>query len=88
MISYFLKQIQISILTLRTNNSSVVIYTTNSPGNKQLTTGEMPKFIGTICLETQEPPIASNGMFTKDSTLVRNKKYSKEIKYELYNNIT
>lgn len=72
-------------LKVETNNSSVVIYTTNYPGNKQLTTGEMPKFRGAICLETQEPPIASNGMFTMDSTLKKDKKYSKETKYKFYN---
>ncbi|NKF08697.1 hypothetical protein J1C67_08930 [Clostridium gasigenes] len=75
-------------LKVETNNSSVVIYTTNYPGNKQLTTGEMLKVRGVICLETQEPPIESNGMFIKDSTLVKNKKYSKETKYKFYNNIT
>ncbi|MGL5352185.1 MAG: aldose epimerase family protein [Clostridium sp.] len=71
-------------LKVETNNPCVVIYTTNYPGNKQLTTGEIPKFRGGICLETQAPPIASNGMFTKESTLIKGNEYCKETKYKFY----
>lgn len=71
-------------LKVETNNPCVVIYTTNYPGNKQLTTGDMPRFRGGICLETQAPPIASNGMFTKESTLIKGKEYSKMTKYKFY----
>lgn len=71
-------------LKVETNNPAIVIYTTNYPGDLELTNGENPKFRGAICLETQAPPIASNGMFIEQSTLRKGKEYSKETKYKFY----
>lgn len=71
-------------LKVETNQPSVVVYTTNYPGEEELTSGEKPKFRAAVCLETQAPSIASNGMFTKESILRKNKKYLKETKYKFY----
>lgn len=71
-------------LKVETNQPAVVIYTTNYPGEEDLTTGEKPKFRAAICLETQAPPIANNGMFMNSSILRKNEEYLKETKYKFY----
>lgn len=71
-------------LKVETNQPGVVIYTTNYPGEEDLTTGEKPKFRAAICLETQAPPIASSGMFINQSILRKNEEYLKETKYKFY----
>lgn len=71
-------------LKVETNQPSVVIYTTNFPGDEELVTGQKPKFREAICLETQAPPISESGIFTKQSILRKDEEYFKETKYKFY----
>ncbi|MDT8719140.1 galactose mutarotase [Clostridium sp. 19966] len=70
------------VMKVSTNNSYVVIYTTNYPVEKVLYNEKMPEKRMAVCIETQNAPIGVNACYKEQSILKRGEEYKRWTKYK------
>lgn len=72
------------VMEVYTDRKVVVIYSTNFPVNKKLSSGNIEGKYDGICFETQNLPIGEDGSFIEDSLIREGEEYSGTTVFKFY----